>query len=254
MRCNRRPDSVSRRAHAWPWHRTAFTLVELLVCLAVVALLTGIMLPALRHVREASLRIRCASNMHQIGIALSTYAHLNGDRLPSSWFADPDHRQPQELMAASLGANDAEGALASGAGWEGLGRLVRGEYLGRCECLYCPSHHGEHTFERYERALKFPTDQRVYTNYHYAGHVSPTGRFHRLSDGADLLLLTDGLRTRSDFNHRIGCNRLFADISTDWWYDAGNTVRDSLPMDSLPPSAQADWFDEAWSELAKPAK
>lgn len=254
MRCNRRPNSLAGRATARPCHHTAFTLVELLVCLSVVALLTGIMLPALRHVREVSLRIRCASNMHQIGIALSTYAHLNGDRLPSSWFADPAHREPQELMAASFGPGGAESAIAANAGWEGLGRLVRGEYLGRCECLYCPSHHGEHTLERYERALKMPGEQRIYTNYHYAGHISATGRAHRLSDGTDLLLLTDGLRTRTDFNHRIGCNRLFADISTDWWYDAGNAIRDSLPVDSLPSGAQASWFDDAWTELAKPAK
>lgn len=254
MRCNRRPNSSALSRAGTPRVRSAFTLVELIVCLAVVALLTGIMLPALRHVREVSSRIRCASNMHQIGIAISTYAQMHNDRIPSSFYAEPDHRQPQEFMAASFGPSTSVSNGPTPQGWEGLGWLVRGDYLGRCECLYCPSHRGEHTLERYAEAFATPNGVRIYTNYHYAGHVREDGRQIRLSDGHDLLLLTDGLRTQSDFNHRIGCNRLFSDISTDWWFDAGNQLRNALPMDVLPPSAQADVFDEAWEELAKPAK
>lgn len=233
---------------------TAFTLVELLVCLIVVVILTGIMLPALRQVREVSQRIRCASNMHQIGIAISTYAQLNNDRMPSSWHAEEPHRQPQELMATSIGPDNSAALDGNPIGWDGLGWLVRGDYLGRCECLYCPSHHGEHTQDRYADAFETPAAIRIYSNYHYSGHVSGTGRQLRLSDGHDLLLLTDGLRTQSDFNHRIGTNRLFADISTDWWFDAGNALRESLPLGAVAPSAQTELYEDAWIELARPAK
>ncbi|MBL9140340.1 MAG: hypothetical protein JNK53_00615, partial [Phycisphaerae bacterium] len=162
--------------------------------------------------------------------------------------------QPQELMVASIGPDAPEALVGNPSAWDGLGWLMKGDYLGRCECLYCPSHHGDHDYEQYMGSFETPSAVRIYTNYHYAGHVSADGRQLRLSDGHDLLLLTDGLRTKSDFNHRTGCNRLFADISTDWWFDAGNSLRESLPLTAIAPEDQLDFYDEAWIELAKPTK
>ena len=52
--------------------RKAFTLVELLVCIAVVGLLIGLLLPALQAAREAARRAECISNLHQIGVDLHT--------------------------------------------------------------------------------------------------------------------------------------------------------------------------------------
>ena len=72
--------------------------------------------------------------------------------------------------------------------------------------------------------------------------------------GHDQLLLTDGLRTLADFNHTTGCKRLFADMSTDWWYDAGSSLRDTLPTAPLPPIEQQTTFDEIWGELGMPTK
>lgn len=220
--------------------RRAFSLVELIVVIAVAVMLTGLMMPAMHQLQENARRVICLSNLSQLGHAFLQYSIDYKDMLPYSAALHVDH-QPQNLMMVKR--PDPNG------GWDGIGLLFEGHYCGAPECYYCPSHHGEHPVERYSEMWGMNISCSIFSNYHYAGDIEwglgPNQNRRNILEGHSLVLATDGLRTDKDFNHLTGMNVLRADGSVRWRDDTEDILKqlpkseDDMPETSWP----AIWAD-----------
>lgn len=243
------PGMLDRRGGSPRARPAGFSLIELLVVLLIVVILTSLLMPSLRAVRETSHRLRCGVHLRQIGYAITAFSTDNNDNLPFSSFGSQALKMPQEMMALTTGGPTGV--------FDGLGRMLPrcSGYLDSAACLYCPSHTGEHAQERYETALRDPKDaERAFANYHYRGDADlETGKRHRFSNDHRFLLASDGLRTKSDFNHRDGLNLLHGDLAIGWLFDSDGTVRAQLPDVPTEGTQFIALFDQLWDSLGKKA-
>ena len=175
--------------------RTAFTLIELLVVMVIIALLVGLLLPALARAKEEARKTQCRSNLRQIGLAIQMYAGDNGGWTPE--FGGQMYRRSGtthvyypwdgvDYAGESFGlmwANEAPGtcnvtfgqsqpwliAPATPSRPVGIGLLWAGGYLTHkgAQILYCPSNHSglyaqENKIDKYQQA--YDPDEPFWTS------------------------------------------------------------------------------------------
>lgn len=235
--------------------RRGFSLMDLMVSIAVVAILISILLPALSKAVESTRRVICQSNMREIGKSLHMYADDNFDLFPTTVNADfrtannVSVQRPEETLFVRLEEYDRR--LERTDGWDGLGLLLhpgrQAAYLSSHLVFYCPSHTGDHDASVYAGAHIAP-EARIAGNYQYR---LPFDDVQRDKLDPAMALVSDGLREQSDYNHIVGNNLLKVDGSVSWYADSNGALYKSL-VESDSPNALSDArhaVAEAWDRL-----
>ncbi len=228
-----------------------FTIIELLVTIAIVAILMSIMMPGFRAARESANRIQCSSNLRQIGLAIYLYAFQNGEHLPETIFDNDGNAKQSEMMALTTGS--LSDSPSSGQ-WDGLGLLIGdgNNFLDNPHCLFCPCHHGNHDFQQLDaNAKSCPT--RIYSNYHFIGDTDNSNHQPRylIFQTSDNPLVVDGMREELDINHLSGTNTLRGDGSVRFWSDHSMNLRNKMRAVTVDNPLSESTYNELWKSFAK---
>ncbi len=228
-----------RRRQATP----AFTLIELLVVVAILGLLTAVLLPALSRARFQARLAVCTSNLHQVGLAVMSYA--NDQRVIP-------HGPNVQPLPPYLEAND--GRLATNQIWTGpqvpmKERMALGLLMGRIltipQMMYCPGDDSNDPVEELDKVMNRKISP-AYSSYLYRqldetdgnGRIEALGRNARGGRATALALDINSLITvdpsfRRTNHNAVKVNVLFTDAGVRGVHNRDNrfSLRDQDLMD-----------------------
>ena len=198
-------------------HYNAFTLIELLVVISIIALLVGILLPALGAARRTAKRSLCASNERQNATATIAYATDNRELIPNLNLAGAKQDRVANFTAFYV--------TGRGGDAYGLGILYAANYIGTAETFYCPTQESEaFTWEFYEAYTPYATGNPplgggsggdffrsgYYFNPNfYTGHTDPQKVRALVATNTrdfedDRVLIVDTIRDKDTYAHEQG--------------------------------------------------
>jgi len=200
MRRNTRSDTSSG-------HRpSGFTLIELLVVIAIIAILAAMLLPAMSRAKQQAYKVKCLSNLHQIGIGLNLYVDDNADTFPPARSDQLDPlANPTYEHSVALGGIDGTNSLWDGGVPPAKDRLLV-PYVPVGRAFHCPADRG------------------------YAG-LRPT--------------VFDGLGCSYRFNSDLGENYRYLNVAEDPFFNLG-LKKESWPPDPARFIMMHEWAAYPW--------
>ena len=234
---------TSGPAQAGRSRRPGFSMVELIVVIAVVALLLSLLMPGLSRARATALKLMCAANERELGVGFMLYSEDNAATLPESHFQT--QHQFADMSAITTGAVTHGGDRNQTAGFDGIGLLWKWRYIDSPNCLHCPANSHRHTCEANAEVYSGNGDapETAYCNYHYTGHFtfesvrnessnSKSDRMYRRMFHSRFVLSSDSLRSREDFSHGNGANLLYSDGSVGWSTPDPRVI-EAMPLEGM---------------------